>query len=86
VANWFAVDGGTGLGPLTVPAPVPGRPDGRTPQAWKGRLGTQQVGGPAVLDTYDPYADDPIGRDLSLPPRMDVSRPADGVLGRSSPR
>jgi hypothetical protein len=23
----------------------------------------------------DPYADDPIGRELGLPPRMDVSKP-----------
>jgi hypothetical protein len=77
VAAWYS-EGQKGRGPLTVPAPIAiqtaaGRTEGRPPQASSQRPAAQHT--VVVSDSYDPYAGDPIGRELGLPPRMDTSVP-----------
>ena len=89
VADWFANRGGQGFGPLTVPAPVVGggRPPGvlgGSSPGWKPPPATRPTtwAGLAGPDRYDPYADDPVGRQLGLPPRMDPTQPPDAILGQ----
>jgi len=79
VATWSAA-GSQGPGPLTVPVPVAGRAlEGRVPPQGPPRPRPATV--LPATDTYDPYANDPVGRELGLPPRMDTTQPPSAVLG-----